>query len=464
MLRFVVGLEPVWWLAWIAPAPLLMLAFRTSATCAACLTALAALIGASTNFHYYSSVMPLPLSLLAMLGQVLLWVFVVSSSRRIVLKYQAWWTVFAYPLFWVMVDTLMAALLPDGNWASLAYSQAQRLPLMQVTSLFGIAGVLFLLALIPSALALGLMFGSRLQRPAWAYAPPLILLAAALVYGQARLQQGGGGADVTFGLVAIDDAIGPHATPAYAESIWNGYELQVALLAAQGAHVIVLPEKIALLAPLQAQQTQRRLAALAAKHHVWIEAGIGLDDGIQQRNLAWLFTPAGQLAANYQKHFMAPAEREFAKGSAYSMSTIDGFGYGLAICKDMHFALLGRAYGQRKAAVMLVPAWDAEVDRWMGSRISLTRGIENGYSLVRSSRAGLLSVSDSRGRVIAEKTSAVLPGAAMLATLRIGAPQVTLYTQIGDLFAWSCVAAGFLLIAIGRRSNTVRTIIQRDSP
>jgi hypothetical protein len=44
-----------------------------------------------------------------------------------------------------------------------------------------------------------------------------------------------------------------------------------------------------------------------------------------------------------------------------------------------------------------------------------------------------------------------MPGAAMLVTLRVGAPQATLYKQIGDLFGWLCVGAGVVLLAIGRR-------------
>jgi apolipoprotein N-acyltransferase len=455
ILRFVLSLEPIWWLAWIAPVPLLIQAFTTKIPSAsAWLIALAALIGSSANFGYYSRVLPLPAILVAVPGQVMLWVFVVGSARRIVLAYQSWWTVFAYPVLWVTVDMLMAALLPDGNWASLAYSQAEVLPLLQVTSLFGIAGLLFLLALIPSALALALVFGSRLHRAPWAYATPLVLLAAAVGYGQTRLQQGGAaGADVMFGVMAIDDAIGRHASRASAESIWTGYEGQVASMAAQGARVIVLPEKIALLAPREAEQTQRRLAALAARHHVWIEAGMGIDDGRQRRNVAWLFSPEGALAADYQKHFMAPPERGFAKGTAYSVPAIDGAAYGMAICKDMHFAVLGRAYGQRQVAVMLVPAWDFRLDRWMASRITLTRGVENGYPVVRASREGLLTVSDGFGRVLAERRSAALPGAAMLVTLRVGAPQATLYKRIGDAFGWLCVAAGVVLVGIGRRGE-----------
>jgi apolipoprotein N-acyltransferase len=453
VLGFVVRLEPVWWLAWIAPAPLLILAFTRSGPAARWLTALAALIAVCANFHYYTRLMPVAAAVAVLLGQVLLWTCVVGATRRIVLRYRSWWTVFAYPVLWVTADMLMATFLPDGNWASLAYSQAEVLPVLQLTSLFGVAGLLFVLALVPSALAVGLVFGSRLHRPGLAWVVPLLLLAGSIAYGEARLQQTASGPGVVYGMAAIDDAIGPKAAPAHAEKIWNGYEELVATLAAQGAQVIVLPEKIALGSPLQSESVRRRLGAMAARHHVWIEAGMATDDTRQRRNLAWLFTPGGILAAEYQKHFMAPPEREFAKGGGYSVSTIGGLGYGMAICKDMHFAALGRAYGQRQAAVMLVPAWDFGVDRWMGSRITLTRGVENGYAVVRASREGLLTVSDGHGRVIAERRSGPLPGTALLATVRAGAPTPTLYKQTGDLFGWLCVGAGVVMLAMGMKKS-----------
>jgi apolipoprotein N-acyltransferase len=452
-LRSILGLEPVWWLAWIAPAPLLVLAFASGPGAWRWPTALAALIGAGGNFPYFSQLMPPPAALLVILGQALLWVFVVGASRRLVLRYQSWWTIFAYPVLWVALDTLMAAFLPDGNWASLAYSQAEVLPVLQVTSLFGVAGVVFLLASMPSALAAWCVFGSRIHRAHLVYAAPLVLLGAAIGYGEARLRQAPAGAEVRFGLAAIDDAIGPNATPGYVERIWSGYERQVAALAAQDVSVVVLPEKIAVLSPSQAALVERRLGALAARHKLWLEAGLGIDDGRQRRNISWLFTPSGTLAAGYQKHFVAPPEREFAKGVGYSVTPVGGVSYGIAICKDMHFAVLGRAYGQRGVGAMLVPAWDFQADRWMAARMTITRGVENDFAVVRSSREGLLTVSDGRGRVIAERRSGPLPGAAMAVTLRVGAPQATLYGRLGDSFGWLCVAGAGMLLAIGRGAN-----------
>lgn len=452
-LRFVLGVHPVAWLAWLAPLPLLMLAYRSSAREARWLTALAVMIGVSANFHYFHLMMPLPVAILILCLQTLLWMFVVGASRRAVLRYQAWWTAFVYPVLWVTFDTLAAHLLPDGNWGSLAYSQAEFLPLLQVTSLFGVGGLLFLLALVPSALALTFSFGRKISHAWRACAVTAVLLAAALGYGALRLGAPVGGTPVTFGLVAIDDPIGLKDTPAHIAGIWLSYDQHIASLAAQGAEVIVLPEKIGQIDPARAREWQQHLSALAAQHHVWIEAGIGLDDNGRRTNLEWLFTPQGEQVASYQKHHMAPPERDNIPGHDYDLRRIGGYDYGLAICKDMHFAALGRAYGERRASAMLIPAWDFGMDRWLASRTTLTRGVENGYSVVRSSREGMLTVSDAYGRVLAERESCNLPGSELLVRTRIAAPLPTLYTRIGDLFGWLCAAASVLLLASGRRTG-----------
>ena len=137
LLRFVVGLHPIWWLAWLAPVPLLVMAFRYSARETRWIVTLAAVIGTSSNFHYLRLVMPLPSVIVVIAGQSLIWVFLIRVTRGVVVRYQAWWTVFVYPVLCVAVDTLMAALLPDGNWASLAYSQADHLPILQITRCLG---------------------------------------------------------------------------------------------------------------------------------------------------------------------------------------------------------------------------------------------------------------------------------------------------------------------------------------
>ena len=250
-LYWVLGPQPLGWLAWCAPLPVLWLALRSSRRDAAWMTFIAATLGLSSNVAYFRLLMPVPAMLAVLLVKALLWLLVVLATRRIVLRYRAGWTVLAYPVLWVAIDTLMAALLPDGNWGSLAYSQADNVAMLQVAALAGVPGLLFLLCLAPAALAL-LLAGGRAHAPA--ALASLLLVAAAWAGGAWRLQQAPAPmpAGPLAGLVAIDDFIGPATPPARAQAIWDQYARHVEQLAGQGAQLLLLPEKIAVLSPVQA--------------------------------------------------------------------------------------------------------------------------------------------------------------------------------------------------------------------
>lgn len=455
-LRGALGLNPTWWLAWLAPVPLLCLAWRTSARRARWLTLLAAGLGTSVNALYFAQLMPLPAVVATVAAQTLAWVFVVGASRRLVVRYRAWWTVLAYPVLWVALDTLEAAWLPDGNWGSLAYSQATFLPALQLTSVLGVAGLLFVVALVPSALALAGTYGRGLPRGWRAYGLTGAVVAGTLLYGTQRLRTAPrpSGPATTFGLVAIDEGLGARTPAATRAAIWGQYAQHVATLAAQGAQVVVLPEKIASLPPAEAAVLQQQLRQLAARQRVWLAVGVVVEDAPAGRNLLWLFAPTGVLAATYQKHYLAPPEHGLTTGQAYEVHQVAGAPYGLAICKDMHFAALGRAYGQRQVAAMLVPAWDFFADRRLAAGMTATRGVENGYVVVRAARDGLLTVSDAYGRLLHEQPSAPLPGSTLLATVPVGAPLATPYTRLGNWWGWLCVAGTAGLLAIGRRRGS----------
>jgi apolipoprotein N-acyltransferase len=457
VLRAGIGLAPPGWLAWVAPVPLLVLAYSIAGRARACAAvAVASLIAASHYSGYFLLVMPWPAAVLATCAQALVWFAIVMATRRVVRRLRNGWSVLAYPVLWVAVDTLMAALLPDGNWGSLAYSQADLLPLQQFASLFGTAGVLFVLCLVSSTLALLLWRGHRLAHPVRLAAAVALLLAAVLGFGFWRLQAPVAATPLRVGLASIDDPIGPAASSGHWRPIRDRYDALVAKLAADGAHLVLLPEKIAVLAPADLQQWRAHFGAIARQHRLWLAMGM-TEDGSHPHNISWLFDPQGNLVEQYEKHFLAPPERaqQYARSDAFNLHAIDGQRYGLAICKDMHFARFGRAYGQREAAVMLVPAWDfAYRDGWLASRMTATRGIENGYAVVRAAREGLLTVSDAHGRMLVQARSAPLPGNAVIADLPVPARQATLYTRIGGLFGWLDVAAALGLLVVARRPRT----------
>jgi apolipoprotein N-acyltransferase len=104
-----------------------------------------------------------------------------------------------------------------------------------------------------------------------------------------------------------------------------------------------------------------------------------------------------------------------------------------AVALDL-VAQLGRAYSRLGVDAMLVPAYDFDRDAWSHASMAVLRGVEGGFSVVRSARHGLLTVSDRYGRIVDHKASAD----AMAAPL--GPGEATLYTRFGYWFGWLCVA------------------------
>ncbi len=446
LLYFTLSLTPCWLVAWIAPVPLLLAAFHTSQREVWLLCAIAGLLGLTSMFGYYEIVSGRMGAVVIVLLQVMEWILVVSFTRAIVRRSNHWLTVFAYPLVWAALDTLISAFSPHGTFGSLAYTQMDALPVIQIASITGTPGIVFLISLFASMLALALYRTHPRTRPALAYGLPTALLLAIVVFGEIRLTRNQASTEkMPIGLVAIDDFLGPRIPRPKAEEIWKQYDTAIARLAAQGAEIVVLPEKIDVKEEA-ALQRREALAEIARRNAVFLVVGIGLSTDAGWKNRAWLFGPNGDLLAEYDKQHLVPGlEAAMTPGHEDTVREIDGHRFGIAICKDMHFASLGRSYGRKNVAAMLEPAWDFYRDGWMSARLAALRGVENGYAVVHSARDSLLSVSDRYGRFVAETRSSSLPGVSILARVPIGSPAPTPYARFGDWFGWMCVVLAVIM-------------------
>ena len=125
--------------------------------------------------------------------------------------------------------------------------------------------------------------------------------------------------------------------------------------------------------------------------------------------------------------------------------------WGAAVCKDMDFPNPSRAYGAADLGLLLVPAWDFVDDGWLHDRMAVMRGVEYGFPIARVAKQGLMTVTDDRGRVLAERSSrATRPFSSLIADVPVRHEQ-TLYARFGDWFAWLCLAAAALCIAAAAR-------------
>ncbi len=444
------SLHPIWWAAWLAPAPVLAAALTASRRGSYGLGAAAGLIGGFTTLSYYGLVAGWPIACLILVLRAAGWGGAVRASTSAAQRWPAAVSVFVLPLTWTAIETLLLYLSPHSSAGSYGYSQMAALPVIQIAALGGVPAIVFVV-LSAGALA-GLVLGRMLEgERRWRGLPLAAALVAALVAGSL-----GYGA---LRLAGPRDPLGPQAamivTDQFAKGpriwarVWAAYGPAAEAAASPGGYV-VLPEKIAIASPAEADAAAADLADVARRHGATLVAGIEVKYAPHAyRNRAAVAGPDGQVLWYDKQHLVPGGERRDIPGHTPLARLMSGLQTGVAICKDMHFPQLGRTYAGLGARVMLVPAWDFVRDGWMSDRLTALRGVEEGFSIVRTSREGVSSVSDRFGRITAQVVSG--PQIAVLrAQVPLAPGRSTLYGTIGDVFGWLAVAAALAVLAVLR--------------
>lgn len=439
---FGTGLHPIWALTWLAPLPVLLAAPRLRAWPAFGAGFLAVALGNLNSWTYLRELTPVPVTLLATLGPAILFGWFAVIHRGLVLRGQRLRAAFSLPILWTAYEFVAEMQSVHSTWGNLAYTQMDCLPILQIASITGIWAISFFVFLLPSAVAALASPGSPRHRRRLA-AIVAILYAVALGYGIARLHTTPVAPRVTVGLIASDD----HATlfPASTGTVRliSAYAEQIPALAAQGAEVIVIPEKLGRIEDRDLAAADSTLEQAAKTSHVWILAGF---QHMPNRNEARLYSPQGTLASTYEKHHMLPVfEGDLLPGTTRLLITQPTGPWGVEICKDMDFPGLARQYGRDGAALMLVPAWDFVADGWLHSRMAILRGVEDGFSLARAPKQGILTVSDDRGRVVTQRSSGAAPFAGLVASAPVR-HDATVYDRTGNWFPLLDLVAAVILL------------------
>jgi apolipoprotein N-acyltransferase len=444
-----IGLGEFWPGAWIAPIPILVLAFRSSWRTAALAAFAAYFLGSLNVLAFMSTIMPAALVLTLLAATALVFAAAVVVGRAAVTRLPVWAAVFAFPAAWTTYEFVTSLISPHGTAMSLAYSQAGFPLVLQIASVTGIWGVTFVLTLVPCVAAV-----AWVRRSAAAIVPALVIVLAVLGYGAVRLQQRPQTPQVRVGLAATDQGIGAAfetGDPAKARAVAHAYADRVARLAAQGAQVVVLPEKFVGVTPADSDAVAQVFSDAARAGNVTVIAGFNRFSLKPPRNAAVVFAPNGRVILEYEKHHMLPGpETGYEIGATPGLLPGPGVPSGVAICKDMDFQAWSRQYGRRGVRILYVPAWDFVRDARQHSRMAVVRGVEEGFTIARTAQEGDLTFSDAYGRILAETSSSRMPDAALVADIPAG-PGPTLYTRFGDWFGWLCVIGigglGLLLIS-----------------
>jgi apolipoprotein N-acyltransferase len=442
---FGTGLHPIWWLTWIAPIPVLVVAPRLSRRSAFAIAFLAWSIGGTNQWHFFRSVLEIPLVIVCVFIGASALVFALAvlayrgflMPRGIVFIGRA---ALVFPSIWVLAEFINSRISIHSTSNNLAYSQMNFLPILQIASVTGIWGISFCLFLFASTVSILLGgYGDTRERRNLAIA----------VFGALAVVLGFG-----FWRLVSTPASSPRAKVALLSSdvrenlitekpedtmrLMREYVLQAQKAASHGIKVVVIPEKISIVTPANLTDVDALLHSAADNADAKIIVGIVDVTPEAKWNEARIYTPNAAIRTYNKHHMLPPFESKLKPGTELTEWQEPSGRWGVAICKDMDFPKTGLDYGRDGVGLLLVPAWDFVGDGWLHGRMAILRGVESGFSMARSPKQGILTVTDNRGRVLAEQLSSAEPFVAVLADVPVRNDR-TIYGRFGDWFAWANV-------------------------
>lgn len=407
-----------WYLVWLAPIPIICIAIANSAKVAFFASFTAYLIGRLSWFSYLATVVTIIPAIIFTLVLPLFFAGIILLTRSVAKN--KWYSFFAFPIFFTTFEYFIIKLSPDGTAISIAYSQMNCLPIIQIASVAGILGITFLVTMIPSAIAFMNKKSIILSG---------IIICGVLLFGCLRINNPGD--KIRVGMAVMNENM--HNTSdkpdaAKDNAAMDFYLKQIDSLASQHVSVILLPERtLSIDKPLEKEILQHA----AAKNNVYLISGYTNLTEEHEHNSAIVINNKGDVITDYNKvHLIKGLERQITPGNNIGLFKLNHLQSGVAICKDLDFQDYIRQYGKNNLNILFIPAWDFIVDDWLHSRMAILRGVENGFSEVRSTRIGRLTISDCYGRVSSETSSnqgsASLTGDVPTQHLN------TLYTKFGD--------------------------------
>ena len=453
-LFFGTGLHPHWCLTWLAPIPVLLIAARSSAALAFLAAVISWFLGSLNMWALFRNVLqvPVPAVLAFLILPACFFGLAVFLFRRWARGGRPIAAALGFAAFWVIYEYVLASTSIHSTYGNLAYNQMNFLPILQIASVTGIWGISFCIMLFAAAVAaLFSRYAASRDKNILAAGVAIFLLAV-LGFGEWRLHSPqNGGSSVSVGLLASD--LPQNTMPSKPEDtqrLMSEYAAQMQGLLKQGAQVVVAPEKIVVLQDENTKAVDDLFAAQASSSGSLLVIGVARRAPSEWLNEARVYTPASAAPLLYEKHHMLPPfESKFTVGNSRTLLQQPSGLWGVTICKDMDFPGLSREYGRQGVGLLLVPAWDFDADGWLHGRMAILRGVENGFSIARAPRHGSLTVSDSRGRILAERSTAAAPFSTILAQVPVR-HEATLYSRTGNWFPWCCIAILLALFLFAR--------------
>jgi apolipoprotein N-acyltransferase len=398
------------------------------------------------------------------------------------------------PLAAASFEYLYSILLPWGSWCTMGYTQSQDIYLLQLLSITGLWGITFLIYWFASTInwAWENRFDwGKIKNGLLCYAAVIILV---LSYGAIRLTFFPPAAPtVRTASIGRPDTEASGTYEKYVSDIASSYNpsqfkvtdehidgflresikgihdglFERSLLEVRaGAKIVFWSENGA---PAMKNDSQgviseehitSRGKAFAVNQKVYLGMSLQViyNPEVLLDNKFVLIAPTGEIVFEYFKaHPIFPSESSVTRTRSKELPMAET-PYGklsVVICHDMDFHNLLQQAGDAGVDILFDPSYDWQAIDPYHTYMAKFRAVEQGFSMIRHTYGGLSMATDYYGNVLAvmdHYTKEAGTGSHMVSYVPTKGV-TTLYSLIGDLFAWLCIAALLILTVTSFRRS-----------
>jgi apolipoprotein N-acyltransferase len=394
------------------------------------------------------------------------------ADRLLAPKAKGFLSTLVFPSAWVIIEYVLASIPYTGSWFALAYTQLDNLPLIQLVSITGIYGISFVMSWFASVVNWAWENDFSVQKIRKGAALYLGILVLVLLFGGAYMAFTPADSE-TVRTAAVTRSFDVDEMVEYCKESFEGEELSKCYLeeinqrtldeflegsrqaADAGAKIVVWQENGLVVREADEAAYVAQARELAIQEGVYLVMGTKMvsQDRTRDENKIILLTPEGELAEYLKNHKVAGDEHILGDGKVLFENSPYGK-LALLICYDADFPAFVRQAGKANADLMLNPAQDWAEITPMHGRMPTLGAIENGYSLIRNGYHGVSIAVDYHGKMLSQLDNFTTDERVMIADLPTQGI-TTVYSRIGDLFAWLCVAGflGSIVLAIVNRKQ-----------
>ncbi|MGB2273388.1 MAG: nitrilase-related carbon-nitrogen hydrolase [Flavicella sp.] len=376
------------------------------------------------------------------------------------------YALFLFPVVMIIMEWIQYTFTSFASWGVIAYTMHDNVSLVQTVSLFGLAGLSFFIYWVNVSIATIII---KRKTTIATFQLPSIMLLLLIVFGSIRydMSKGNGSDSVTVAAVGTDSKVSGLPLPSKEQNENTKKTLfkRTRTAAYGGAKIIAWNEAALFVMPEEEKEWINAIRKLASELNITLVASYVKPISqapLRYENKYQFIDASGNIVHTYLKHQPVPGEPAVQGKSLLKVADIEGTKVAAAICYDYDFPYLAKGYGELGADMVMLPSSD-----WRGidpvhTEMAAFRAVEQGHSVLRSTRFGLSAAITPYGEMASQMSSFDDNDKIMYSQLPTKGV-TTLYSVIQDSFVFLCIALLLSFMAIAYLSNNKLKPIKTDS-